>query len=485
MPILPTLSPHQAIFLLLDQREAFYGGAAGGGKSTALLAAALQYVDTPGYAALILRRSFPQLSQPKMLIPLSQQWLGATDAIYSATMRQWTFPSGAVLRFGHVQDEDSIYDYQGGGYQFVGFDELTQFTPAMYEYISFSRVRRELALEEAGVPTRIRSSANPGGIGHQWVKARFVDAETRQPGAVFIPAKVSDNPGLDVADYTESLGHLGEILRQQLLDGNWGAFEGAAYPMFSRHNHVIKPFDIPDGWERFEGMDYGSTNPTAWLANAIDYDGFHIVFDELYVEQPVPHLPSDIEPQLKARREIWWPASMRPHVHADPSVFNSAQTTKWGRPPSVAEEFEAAGIPLTAANNDRRAGYLRIAELLKPDQARRFPAWHPRAGEAGAPLMFVTTACPHLIEQLQGAPLEGLGEPHPGEAVSRKWEGPWGHAHAALRYGAMSWTSPTAEQEVVDPLAPPDPPEVLRAAHLAKLEEQRNSAGRRRRFTHV
>src|SRR6266536_3334144 len=131
-PIVDTISRQQAVWLMLGCREAFYGGAAFGGKSAALLMAALQYVDVPGYAALLLRRSFPQLSQPGMLIPLADEWLGPTDARSRDGGREWVFPSGAVLRFGHVRDEQAIYNYQGGAYQFVGFDELTQFSQPQY-----------------------------------------------------------------------------------------------------------------------------------------------------------------------------------------------------------------------------------------------------------------------------------------------------------------------------------------------------------------
>jgi len=78
-PHLPTVSLPQLGFLSLLSREAFYGGAAGGGKSDALLMAALMFVDRPGYAALLLRRTYPQLSKADGLIPRSQEWLASTD----------------------------------------------------------------------------------------------------------------------------------------------------------------------------------------------------------------------------------------------------------------------------------------------------------------------------------------------------------------------------------------------------------------------
>jgi hypothetical protein len=195
-------------------------------------------------------------------------------------------------------------------------------------------------------------------------------------------------------------------------------------------------------------MDWGQTNPTAVLAWAIDYDGNVIVYDELYVDdEPMPHMPSDVAPMLIERRRWWHREGARVVNHADPSVFNSAPMTKWGRPPSVADEFASHGLHLTPAVNDRVAGYVRLAELFKVDDAHTFPDWHERRGETGAPRAFIFRRCTHLIEQIQGAPLETLGEPHPGEAVSRKWEGPYGHAHAAARYGAMSWPGPSEKPD--------------------------------------
>jgi hypothetical protein len=119
-------SPHQAAFLLVPHREAFYGGAAGGGKSIALLMGALQYVEHPGYNALILRKTFADLNQPEALIDISKEWLSNTDAKWNSSEHQWTFPSGAVLKFGHLEHEDDKLKYQGAAYHFVGFDELTQ-----------------------------------------------------------------------------------------------------------------------------------------------------------------------------------------------------------------------------------------------------------------------------------------------------------------------------------------------------------------------
>lgn len=210
----------QAAFLVLERagvEEALYGGAAGGGKSSALLDAAAQYVDVPGYSALLLRRTFADLTKPDALIPRSLEWWGGTDARWNSTTHTWTFPSGATISFGYCDTEADIYQYQGAAYQFIGFDELTQFSEKQYRYL-FSRLRR---LEGAEVPLRMRAASNPGGVGHEWVKARFVTPGVR--GAVFIPASLDDNPHLDRAAYVASLNKLDPTTRAQLLSGDWTA----------------------------------------------------------------------------------------------------------------------------------------------------------------------------------------------------------------------------------------------------------------------
>lgn len=220
-PFIPDLggtfpSLPQAIFLTAPVDEILYGGAAGGGKSAGLLAAALQYVEHPGYDALIVRRSYADLEKPGGLIPLSNLWLSG-KADYDGHSHRWHFPSGATLSFGHIQNEFSVVqDYQGSAFSFIGFDELTQFAEFMYRYL-FSRKRKAAGLP---FPTRVRNTSNPGGIGHEWVKQRFITA-ANGINRMFIPAKLEDNPGLDKEDYEESLSNLDPITRAQLRHGDW------------------------------------------------------------------------------------------------------------------------------------------------------------------------------------------------------------------------------------------------------------------------
>ena len=154
-----------------------YGGSSGGGKSSALLMAALQWVEVPGYAAILFRKSYQDLSLPGALMDRATEWLSGTPAKWHGQDKRWTFPSGATLSFGYLDNANDQYRYQSAEFQFIGFDELTQFDEQPYRYL-FSRLRR---LEGSRIPVRIRAATNPGGRGHLWVRKRFlVDA---QPGA--------------------------------------------------------------------------------------------------------------------------------------------------------------------------------------------------------------------------------------------------------------------------------------------------------------
>lgn len=243
-----TPTERQAEFLALDCLEGLYGGAAGGGKSDALLMAALQHVNVPGYGALLLRRTFPELKGSDGLIERSKAWLQDTDATYSASDRVWTFPSGAKLYFGHMQHEADKTLYQGHALQYVGYDETTHFLESQWTYL-LTRIRRPVQGPLSKVPLRIRGGTNPGGIGHRWVMTRFgirkngtqdvekaTNQETGQVRA-FVPAKLVDNAHLDIESYRVAFANVDAGTRDQLERGLWIlANKGRIYP-FDRDVH--------------------------------------------------------------------------------------------------------------------------------------------------------------------------------------------------------------------------------------------------------
>jgi predicted phage terminase large subunit-like protein len=155
---------------------------------------------------------------------LSKQWLMATDARWNAAEHKWLFPSGATLSFGHMDTEDAVYNYQGPAYQFVAYDELKQFSDWQYRYL-FSRKRRTA---DSTIPVRMRAASNPGGVGHDWVKHRFL-IEGRATSRAFLPARLDDNPSLDREEYVASLSELDPITRAQLLAGDWNAYQGGRF----------------------------------------------------------------------------------------------------------------------------------------------------------------------------------------------------------------------------------------------------------------
>lgn len=219
--------PKQLAFLLDESREALYGGAAGGGKSEALLAGASMYVDYPAYSAILFRKTHTDLAQPGALMDRAHEWWHNTKARWDGTNKIWRFPSGAKVALAYMKNPNDHLRYQGAEYQFVGFDELTQFPETQYRYVGLSRMRR---LTGSPIPLRLRGGTNPGGPGHLWVKSRFIDP-WRLGNAVrpFYPATIDDNPSLNRDEYIESLEGLHPTVREQLLRGDWDVRDPGDY----------------------------------------------------------------------------------------------------------------------------------------------------------------------------------------------------------------------------------------------------------------
>lgn len=241
-------SPKQTAFMILPHKEILYGGAAGGGKSIGLLAAASQYLDVPGYSALILRQTYKDLALPGALMDVAFQWWRNSAAKWKAKEYTWEFPEGSTLSFGYLEGEKDKYQYQGSEFHFIGFDELTQFeTESRYLYL-FSRLRRTTEFE---VPLRLRATTNPGGIGHTWVKNRFI--ENPEPERLFIPAGLEDNPFLDQDEYEKSLALLDPVTREQLRYGDWeidprgGMFKREWFNLVTElppHGYTVRYWDL-------------------------------------------------------------------------------------------------------------------------------------------------------------------------------------------------------------------------------------------------
>jgi predicted phage terminase large subunit-like protein len=294
IPHKPTVK--QLLFLALSVLEALFGGAAGGGKSDALLMAALMYVDVPGYAAIIFQRALTDFALPGGLIDRAHEWLGGTDATWDETTKTWTFPSGATLTFGYIKNYKDCLRYKSTEFQFIGFEELTRFKEKEYRYL-FSRLRKK---KELDVPLRMRGVTNPGDVGHEWVKQRFI-VEGEQNGRVFVPALAAENPYLDQEEYEKSLNELDPVTRQQLKSGNWDARPSGGYFDRAQFNR-FKRADAPRFRKLVRWHDLAATAPAPgkdpdWTASGlVGFDsGRYYIFD---VRRMQGH-PRDVEKYLK------------------------------------------------------------------------------------------------------------------------------------------------------------------------------------------
>lgn len=235
----------QAAFLLIPQREGLFGGGVGGGKSVVLLAGALQYMDIPGYHAVIIRTKLRDMKHEGGLIPMSHEWLRDTDAKYNASDHTWRTPQGSSLSFRYLSNENDKEDWGSTAYHYIGFEELCDFpTEDLYTFV-FSRLRRHnhnAALSK--VPLRIRATANPRGRGFKWVRSRFVQGNGKRlkPSRTraFIQSLLIDNPHINHAEYLETLADLPEAEKNRLIHGSWNEMVRGEY--FAReHFRVGRP----------------------------------------------------------------------------------------------------------------------------------------------------------------------------------------------------------------------------------------------------
>lgn len=397
--------PRQAVFMQRSEYEALYGGAAGGGKSDALLAEALRQVHIPHYRAIIFRKTFPDAAE---LVDRSHDIYPKAypAARYNDNKHFWLFPSGAKIYFGSMQYKKDRTKYQGKRYDFIGFDEVTHFTFDEYSYM-FSRNR------PGGPGTRvyIRAATNPGGVGHGWVKERFISG--KEPNRryvedlliggkpykrdrVFIPSSVFDNKILLENDpnYIANMGMLPEAELKALLYGDWDSFSGQVFSEWKNDfthyedmqwTHVIKPFKIPKEWARYRSFDFGYARPFSVGWWAIDYDGRAYRYRGLYGSTGQPNTgvkwhPGKIAQEIAAIEEKYEKGN-RIRGIADPSIWDAS------RGESIAATMERARIYFEPGDNDRMSGKMQFHYRLAFDTE-------------GKPMTYIFDTCKDFIRTI-------------------------------------------------------------------------------------
>lgn len=399
----------QKAFMERWEDEALFGGSAGGGKSEALVIEATRQVQIPHYKGLILRKTYPQLTE---LIDKSLNYYPKAfpRARYNASEHTWHFPSGSKIIFGSMQHSSDKTNYQGKAYDFIGFDELTHFTYDEYIYLA-SRNRPN------GPDTRcyIRATANPGGIGHAWVKERFITAskpmktiwedaevifpdghkEMRKKSRVFVPSSVFDNKILMENDpnYVTRLASLPEAERNALLYGDWNSYSGQYFSEFrddpshyiDRHwTHVIEPFEIPSHWQVYRSFDWGYFRPFSCAWTVVDEDGIAYRILEYYGCGKTPNTGLQMTPQNvfaeihRIECEHRWLKGKNIHGVADPAIWQ-CQTGA-----SVEQTASKEGIYFSKGDNARIPGWLQCHYRLSFD-------------ENGVPMFYVFKNCKNFI----------------------------------------------------------------------------------------
>ena len=410
-----TVTKKQKLFIDSTESEVLFGGAAGGGKSYGQTVDALIFaLKYPGSKQLILRRTFAELD--KSIIRCALALYPRSIFSFNSSTHTGKFKNGSALDFGYCATENDVYQYQSAEYDCIRFDELTHFTEAQYIYL-ISRVRGANSY-----PKQIKSSTNPGGIGHAWVKSRFVDSGKSGEAflgsdgmkRIFIPSLLEDNSFLMRGDpeYKKRLLALPEREKKALLYGDWNIFEGQYFNEFNKNIHVCRPFEIPRDWRKFRTIDYGLDRLVClWIAISPEKTAY--VYRE-YCESNLP-----IGESAKAILERTPPSEDIYATLAPPDLFSRTQET--GR--TKAGIFSEYGVNFTKTSNDRETGWLSIKELLSV--------------HGGEPRLKIFSFCEELIRCL---PMLLIDKLRPSDCCNEPHE--ITHAPDALRGFAIFYARP-------------------------------------------
>lgn len=401
------LHPKQYDCLNSPATEILYGGAAGGGKSYLLRALAIILDhEIPGLQVYLFRRTYPDLianhmngsgSFPEIVGPL------VATGQAKIVDNEIRFENGSKIHLCHCQHEKDVLKYQGAEIHVLLIDELTHFTEYMYRFL-----RNRVRLGGLNVPEHLKnklpliiSASNPGGIGHQWVKATFVNyappyeikrTEKKEGGMLrqYIPAKLNDNPTLVTNDpgYINRLEGLGnESLVKAMKDGDWDIVAGAAFEKLSRDKNMLRPFEIPEHWTKFTAMDWGTAKPYSI--------GWYTVVDDTLILKAREGWPERLiakgsiiryrelygyggQPDVGTREESWEVARKMVEMEDEKIDFRIADSAMWAEHdgPSAAENFmkELARLKKAEKTNnpcsmeksrkDRMANYLELRNRI-------------------------------------------------------------------------------------------------------------------------
>lgn len=377
----------QTAFITCPYWEVLYEGTRGPGKTDALIIDYVQHVGKgygPSYRGIIFRESFPQLGD---VISRTKKYYTQLfpEARYNSTQSKWIFPDGEELLFRQMAKPDDYWNYHGHEYPWIGWEELTNWkTIDCYE--SMKACNR---CSIKGVPIRYRSTCNPWGAGHSWVKKYFIDPAPERTKIINnsgqirmrIHGSIYENRLLLKAqpDYVKNLESLADVnKRKAWLGGSWeiaagGFFEGIWNP----EKHIIKPFKIPSTWKYVVGFDWGSQKPGSlgiWaksdgsmLPDGKTFPkGSLIRVNEWYIAELDTNGQTVADKGLRLDNEkmamgIYERVKDLPIQQwvADPAIFRDQSG------PSIQKQFnKICKLPFKAADNERITGWQSVIRLM-------------------------------------------------------------------------------------------------------------------------
>jgi len=403
-----------------------YGGAAGGGKSELLAYHANELsLKYPGHRTLLIRTALPELRRSLIIRSQVRYAQLNVDAQLRSidNVKAWWYGNGSVVEYGFCARDEDVGQYMSAEYDFIGFDEATQFTPYQMLMIS-GRLRTSRKMTNLGVRTHVLFATNPGDRGHTFLYRMLVQPTQHGRFAVvydvregfenpdivrrvelpddntelakleiphdpndhlvvaFVPSTVDDNPHIDPT-YRKHLSMLPETERKQKLLGDWDTFTGQYFTEFRRDLHVVEPFEIPAEWPRYRGIDFGTANPYCCLWGAWDpATGTCYVYREAYQRNlTVAQQAAQVKEMSKMSNGRFENVTA---TAIDPSTYSNTS----GMGTTVAGVYNSLGVHVTRAKNARVSGWQNVRRYLQP------------APISGEPKLKVFSTCENLLRTL-------------------------------------------------------------------------------------